>query len=407
MSATRPTTMRQSRNDPEQASVGPRDLPAEGVLSDDQLRRAISRGWITAIDSAIPDSCIQPASLDLRLGDVAYRLRSSFLPGDRSVLDSLGDHRIGPEIDLSDGAVLEKNRPYLIPLMESLDLPHRVRAKANPKSSTGRLDIFTRVVVDNGPGFDEIPEQYSGPMYLEVVSRSFTVQVTRGLCLNQVRLVNGDNHVFGAELQRRHARSPLLYRPNTSQEPSDVSHGVFLTVDLSSDADNQVGYRARKNSTLLDLSAQTHYAVGEFWEPVVSGSDRRLILEPEEFYLLAAVEYVSVHDELAAEMTAYDPTSGELRTHYAGFFDPGFGYSSDGTLRGSRAVLEVRAHDVPFALEHGQRIARLEFETMAEPPRNLYGPKIGSSYQYQRLWLSKHFLEPVPKASQQTSFWTG
>ena len=407
MSATRPTTMRRTRNDSEQNIVGPPDLPAEGVLSDDQLRHAISQGWIAATDNAIPDWCIQPASLDLRLGDVAYRLRSSFLPGDRSVLDSLGDHQIGPEIDLSDGAVLERNQPYLIPLMESLDLPHRVRAKTNPKSSTGRLDIFTRVIVDNGPGFDRIPEQYSGPMYLEVVSRSFTVQVTQGICLNQIRLVNGSNQISNSDLQRRHARRPLLYRPGFSKEPSDVSHGVFLTVDLSGDADNKVGYRAKKNSVLLDLSPNTHYAVGDFWEPVISGPGRRLILEPEEFYLLVSVEYVSIHQELAAEMTAYDPTSGELRTHYAGFFDPGFGYSSDDTLRGSRAVLEVRAHDVRFALEHGQRIARLEFETLAKPPRNLYGPKIGSSYQAQSLWLSKHFLEPLPKTSHQSSFWTG
>ncbi len=369
------------------------------------MERAVRREWITSIDGSIPEENIQPASLDLRLGATAYRLRSSFLPGRRSVSSGLREHQIGPEIPLTgDGAVLERNRPYLVPLMERLDLPQGISARANPKSSTGRLDIFTRLVVDNATGFDVIPERYSGPVYLEIVPRSFTVQVREGLSLNQVRLVHGDRRVDGLELQRKHARQPLLYPPLV-----DVSGGVFLTVDLMGDADGRVGYRAKKNSALIDLSKRGEYQANDFWEPVESIRGYRLILEPEEFYLLVSSERVAVNEDLAAEMTAYDPTSGELRTHYAGFFDPGFGYPPTDEGAGSRAVLEVRAHDVPFALEHGQPIARLEFETMAKPPKRLYGPAIGSSYQNQELWLSKHFRaarQPSSTARDQMPLFT-
>ena len=322
------------------------------------------------------------------------------------------DYQLGAPIPLEGGAVLEQNRPYLIPLLETFALPKGIRAKANPKSSVGRLDIFTRIVVDEAPGFDAIPDAYSGPMYLEVVSRSFTIQVTTGVRLNQVRLVNADKRLSDADLYREHECTPLVYqyareRPATIEAtPAKpiVSDGLFLTVDLSGDDDRVVGYRAKKNSRLLDLSSGTEYAPQEFWEPVRADQHKRLILEPEEFYLLMSLEGVSVPKGLAAEMTAYDPASGELRTHYAGFFDPGFGLSDDSGMRGSRAVLEVRAHDVPFALQHRQKIARLVFERMASPPEKPYGPEIGSSYQNQRLKLSKMFQEWPLETERQLSF---
>ena len=370
--------------------------PAPGVLPDVHLHRAIQCGWMAAGDQIYN---VQPASLDLRIGPVAYRLRSSFLPGSRPVLDGLREYQLGPEISLAKGAVLEKNRPYLIPLMERLELPPDVRAKANPKSSTGRLDIFTRLIVDGGSGFDEIPRGYRGPVYLEVVSHSFTIQVAEGLSLNQIRLVYGETGLEDDDLLRQHQRSPLLYRYDSDTQPQPVesltvSSGLFLTVDLSGDSEKVVGYRAKKNSLLLDLSRIGGHDPEDFWEPVQSDSRNQLILEQEEFYLLVSLEGVAVPAEWAGEMTAYDPTSGELRTHYAGFFDPGFGFSGAGDIMGTRAVLEVRAHEVPFALEHGQKIARLEFEQMGKPPERLYGPEIGSSYQNQRLTLSKHFKEP-------------
>ena len=363
----------------------------------------------------MPTESIQPASLDLRLGSVAYRLRSSFLPGPQSVVSCLPDYQLGAPIPLAKGAVLEQNRPYLIPLLERLELPAGIRARANPKSSIGRLDVFTRIVVDEGSGFDDIPAGYCGPMYLEIVSRSFTIQVTQGLSVNQIRLVYGDAdfRVPDEELQRAHARTPLLYQStDDSEQPSPVtepiiSHGLFLTVDLFGDADEVVGYRAKKNSMLLDVSKLSEYRPEDFWEQVRSDQQNRLILEPEEFYLLVSLEKVSVPGEWAGEMTAYDPTSGELRTHYAGFFDPGFGFSQSDGVYGSRAVLEVRAHDVPFCLQHRQKIARLVFEHMARPPDRLYGPDIGSSYQNQRLKLGKIFRDWPPKTPHQMSFLPG
>ena len=412
--ATRHTAVRQgTRTDRPEVPSGL--LPAQGVLPDSIWRAAIEHGWVTADDGKVPIESIQPASLDLRLGPIAHRLRSSFLPGQKSVASCLGDYQLGAPISLAQGAVLEQNRPYLIPLLEKLKLPVGIRARANPKSSIGRLDVFTRLVVDESPGFDDIPTGYCGPIYLEVVSRSFTIQVTEGLPFNQIRLVHGDAdfRVPDEELQRAHARRPLLFQsnydgeqPNPVTEPI-ISHGLFLTVDLLGDADKVVGYRAKKNSMLLDVSKESGYRAEDFWEQVRSDQQNRLILEPEEFYLLVSLEKVSVPQEWAGEMTAYDPTSGELRTHYAGFFDPGFGFSQSDGVYGSRAVLEVRAHDVPFCLQHKQRIARLVFEHMARPPDRLYGPDIGSSYQNQRLKLSKIFRDWPPKTAHQMSFLPG
>ena len=401
------TTVKQTTKT-DRTQLHERLLSAQGVLPDSAWRGAIDLGWVTAADG-VPTENIQPASLDLRLGSCAYRLRSSFLPGQDTIESALNYYQLGPPIPLADGAVLEQNRPYLIPLLERLELPQGVRARANPKSSIGRMDIFTRVLVDHSPGFDEIPLGYSGPVYLEVVSRSFTIQVTRGLSLNQIRLVNGDPKVSDPDLQRVHVRTPLLYewvtdaRARSISEPI-ISGGLFLTVDLSGDADKVVGYRAKKNSMLIDLSRVSEYQAEDFWEQVRSDQQNRLILEPEEFYLLVSVEGVSVPRSCAGEMTAYDPTSGELRTHYAGFFDPGFGFSESDGVFGSRAVLEVRAHDVPFSLHHRQKIARLVLEHMARPPDRPYGPGIGSSYQNQRLKLSKMFRDWTPKTTHQLSF---
>ena len=268
VSATQRTTSTKTIDSDERPSKSV--LPAKGVLPDVLLREAIRLGWVSS-EEEIPSTNVQPASIDLRLGGVAYRLRSSFLPGKRPVLQSLNEHQIGPEILLSNGAVLENNRPYLIPLKERMDLPEGVRARANPKSSTGRLDVFTRVLVDGSPGFDEIPERYRGPMYLEVVSRSFTIQVEEDLSLNQVRLINGSGLVADEELRRMHARTPLLYhysldgRPPLPADNITFSNGLVLTVDLSGDAENIVGYRAKENSRLLDLSQVGQHLIKDFW----------------------------------------------------------------------------------------------------------------------------------------------
>ncbi len=375
---------------------------SQGIFPSDWLRRAVAEGIISAGEYRIPDESFQPASLDLRLGPKAYRLRCSFLPHDMPVEAKQEDGYVMDEIDIRDGAILERERPYLIPLVEELRLPPGIHARTNPRSSTGRLDIFTRVITDRSDRFDEIRPGYKGKLYLEVASRSFTVYVKEGLSLNQLRLIRGAYK----ESQRSHAQAGTEQPPSPDLEAAHLSPAsgpeVFLSIDLSGGEDRVVGYKARKNSFLLDLSRIGRYDVEDFWEPVYRERRERLVLEPEEFYLLLSSETVTVPPGYAAEMTAYDPTSGELRTHYAGFFDPGFGYDPQGLSPGSKAVLEVRAHDVPFMIENGQKVCRLEFQTMAQAPSILYGPGAGSSYQYQELTLSKHFKRAVnPTPSRQ------
>jgi dCTP deaminase len=366
-------------------------VAAPGVLPRQSIRNLIDAGHVSA-DGAIPESSIQPASLDLRLGPTAYRLRCSFLPGSRTVRDKLREYQMG-ELDLAKGAVLEQNRPYLIPLQERLSLPPAVRARANPRSSTGRLDVFTRIVTDYGQHFDEVPRGYDGELFLEVVPRSFTIRVRAGLTLNQLRFVVGTPRLDDRALVEAHRSQPIVF-PGSKVDPGEtawVSDGLFLSVDLSGQGRRFVGYRAKRSSALLDLERQGAYEVDDFWERVQPNSAGRLILEPEEFYLLVSRERVRVPPGLAAEMAAYDPTSGELRTHYAGFFDPGFGDVPADEPPGTHAVLEVRAHDVSFALEHGQRLCKLTFETMAAPPDVAYGARIGSRYQRQYLALGRQF----------------
>jgi dCTP deaminase len=362
-----------------------------GVLPQQAIRALVDEGRISA-EGGIPERNLQPASIDLTLGPVAYRLRCSFLPGNGTVRDKLREYGMG-EVDITgDGAVLEQNRPYLIPLKERVRLPETVRGRTNPRSSTGRLDVFTRVVTDHGAHFDEIREGYEGELYLEVVPMSFTVKVRAGITLNQLRLMSGRARLTDEELIELSRTDPIIF-PGSSSQPGDqavVADGLFLSVDLSGEGRPFVGYRARKSSALLELDKVNAYQVGDYWDRV-EAKDGRLILDAGAFYLLVSRERVRVPPDYAAEMAAYDPTSGELRTHYAGFFDPGFG-DVVGDTPGTPAVLEVRAHDVPFSLEHGQRLCKLTFERMAETPHTLYGAGLGSRYQRQYLALSRQFL---------------
>ena len=363
-----------------------------GVLPRQAIKAGIKAGWVSS-SIRIDDKHVQPASLDLTLGTRAYRLRSSFLPGRRSVIEQLETFQMD-EIDLRDGAVFEQGRPYLVELNESLHLPEGIKARANPRSSTGRLDIFTRLLTDRGERFDEVKEGYAGRLFVEVVSRSFTVRVRTGLRLNQLRFIAGEAPVSDSELIAWHGREPLVFASSTveTHERTPVSGGLFLSVDLSRQAKLQyVGYRARRNSALIDLDQTGKYEIRDFWERVSADRHGKLILEPEEFYLLVSRERVRIPAMLAAEMAAYDPTSGELRTHYAGFFDPGFGVVADGQIPGTAAVLEVRAHDVSFALEHGQTLCKLTFERMQDAPDKLYGADLGSRYQRQYLALGRQF----------------
>jgi dCTP deaminase len=389
-------------DEPELTDLGLPD--GDGVVPDQHLHTLIDAGVIAAEASPIPSENVQPASLDLRLGPVAYRLRCSFLPDKYPVETRMSDLVMG-EVDLrGDDGVLEKERPYLVPLQERLSLPPGMRAKANPKSSTGRADVFTRVISDRSYRFDEIADGYHGRLYLEVVPLSFAVKVSEGLSLNQLRLSVGRAALTDDELAAFHAETPILFADGEPVRADKLARadGLFLGLNLRGDHARRVGYKARANAPLLDLTKVRALDPASYWEPVVSDPGNRIILEPHEFYLLMSNEAVSIPPSLAAEMTAYDPTSGELRTHYAGFFDPGFGYDEHGEFRGSTAALEVRAHDVAFMIEHRQRVCKLTFERMLAEPSTLYGRGIGSNYQRQTETLGKHFV-PVSTSQRKAA----
>ena len=374
--------------------------PTPGVFPSQELNRAIEAEWVTSGEYRIRPEAIQPASIDLRLGDFAWALRCSFLPDVDSTVEEKTEGLAFQKVDLRDGAVLERDRPYLVPLIEELALPEDVRAKANPKSSTGRLDVFTRVITDRHHRFDDIRAGYHGKLYLEIVPRSFAIQVKTGLSLNQLRLARGDVRLGDGEIRDLQEQAPLLYMNSEPVPQADlaVSDGLFLSLDLSGPADRTVGYRAKKNSLPVDLSRIRAYRWTDYWDPVFPESGGRVVLEPEIFYLLLSAEGVCIPPQIAAEMMAYDPTAGELRTHYAGFFDPGFGYDPRGGHHGSRAALEVRARDVSFMVEHRQPVCKLGLERMAEPAERLYGASLGSNYQGQVTMLSKHFEEQTAGA---------
>jgi len=357
----------------------------KGILPDRMIAALAEAGAIRSEQPFVPGQ-VQPASLDLRLGAVAYRVRASFLPGPRTTVAERIEHLKLHEIELDEGAVLETGCVYIVPLIESLALPDELAAAANPKSSTGRLDVFTRVIADETRGFDRIRAGYHGPLYAEISPRTFPVLVREGSRLSQIRFRRGHAVLEADALAALHARERLV-----DTEEAELGHGVAVSVDLKgAGALELVGYRAKRHTGLIDVERRAGYPVAEFWDPILARADASLILDPDEFYILASKEAVQVPPDYAAEMVPFDPLVGEFRVHYAGFFDPGFGYAGAGG-RGARAVLEVRSREVPFILEHGQIVGRLVYEKMLARPDALYGQGIGSNYQAQGLKLSKHF----------------
>jgi dCTP deaminase len=343
-------------------------MTAHGILPSQAIGALIASG---AIHAAAPIGAgqIQPASLDLRLGARAHRVRASFMPG-RATTEEQIERFVLHTIDLGPGAVLEVGCVYLAEIEESLALPPDIAGFANPKSSTGRLDVFTRVIADHGPGFDQTGPGYRGRLYLEICPQTFPVLVRTGSRLSQIR--------FHAALAAEAA-------------PAEHPREVALSVDLAGGGFYPlIGYRAKRHTGVVDVDRAGACDVEDFWEPLMVAPQKRLILDPDEFYILASKEAVRVPATHAAEMEPFNAPMGEFRVHYAGFFDPGFGMAETGG-EGSRAVLEVRSHKVPFILEDGQPIGRLIYERLSEPPAQLYGREIGSHYQAQALKLSKHF----------------
>ena len=357
----------------------------KGILPDRLIAKLADMGGIIRAGEFDPDQ-IQPASLDLRLGEVAYRVRASFLPGPGSTVARRIDELKLHEIALGDGAVLETGCVYIVPLIESLALPADITAVANPKSSTGRLDVFTRVIADGTRGFDRLPAGYHGPLYAEISPRTFPVLVREGSRLSQIRFRRGQAALDADTLVALHAHEKLV-----DDAAADVRDGVGVSVDLAGFGPERfIGYRAKRHTGVVDVDRRAGYAIDDFWEPLKARNDRALILDPGEFYILASKEAVHVPPDYAAEMVPFDPLVGEFRVHYAGFFDPGFGHAGAGG-HGARAVLEVRSREVPFIIEHGQTVGRLVYEKMMARPDQLYGQDIGSTYQAQGLKLSKHF----------------
>jgi dCTP deaminase len=387
---------------PEPVDADRQKDPTTGLLPSQMLREAVALGREILSPQPIGDDQIQPASIDLRLGEVAYRVRASFLPGTRhsvrDKLDLLSMHRI----DLTKGAVLEKDCVYIVPLLEYVALRRRTSAAANPRSSIGRLDVFARVIADHAAEFDRLREGYKGPLYAEVSPRAFSILVRTGSRLVQLRIRRGSPAFSDTALKRLHAAVALVESPGEAPTgPEAIRNGLAFTVDVSGDpATGIVGYKARRHTDVIDVDRIGHYDPRDFWEAVYAhrgpGDRSGVVLDPNDFHILASREAVVVPPDHAAEMIPFDNFVGEFRVHYAGFFDPGFG-AAETAGSGSRAVLEVRSHEVPFLIEHGQTVGRLIYERLIAKPDKLYGAPIGSFYQRQGLALSKHFQKFAPR----------
>jgi dCTP deaminase len=361
-----------------------------GILPSQRISELIAHGRIST-STPIEDDQIQPSSLDLRLGPVGYRMQASFLPGPKATVESRIKDLAMTKIDLTRPTVFEKGCVYLVPLMEQLNLTAELSAKANPKSTTGRLDIFTRLICDGGTEFERVPEGYKGTLYAEVVPRTFTIIVQAGVKLNQLRFVRGCPPPSDTTLQELDEQETLVYGAGDLPAEAQINRGLMVSLNLQGDPEHRlIGYRARQNTPAIDLLQKDHYDPEDFWDPMYEPRSRRIILNPDDFYILLSKEKVRIPPAYAAEMVAYDPSMGEFRIHYAGFFDPGFGYGAS-DVKGSHAVLEVRSHEVPFLIEDGQIVGRLIYERLLAHSDKIYGMGIGSSYQGQGLALSKQF----------------
>jgi dCTP deaminase len=376
-----------------------RQPSGEGILPSQELRELVADGIICAPE--IGEDQIQPSSIDLRLSREAYQVAASFLPGTSTTLLSkaAANGMLRQKIDISSPTLFYPGLIYIVPLQESLDLPPDVFGIANPKSTTGRLDIFTRLITDVGDEFERVRRGYSGRLYLEIVSQTFPILVQEGLRLDQLRLARG-RHIFAGDraLRKLDQVDPLIDADEESAQ-ANVDRGLRLTVDLQGNESGIVAYQARKTSTPIDLGRIDHYEIADFWKPIFRDEKLQCVLEPGEFYILASRQRVRVPPSFAAELLPYDLATQEFRVHYAGFFDPGFGYGSTGEIPGTRAVLEVRASQMPILLEDDQFVGRLNYYRMAAVPDKVYGGNIGSSYQQQDLALSKQFKRAQPSFS--------
>ena len=379
-----------------------------GILSSIEIKELIRNGRIRAGNQVIDDSQIQPASMDLRLGGKAYRVQASFLPNSGSTIESKIRDLTLAEIDLTKPTLLERGAVFVIPIIEELSLPYDISGAANPKSTTGRLDIFTRLVHEGGEKYDfkdlqfeQVPKGYKGKLFVQIVSRTFPIVLCAGAKLNQLRFVRGKPPAATDNALERLEEGLVYYETGTAPARPILDEGLMMSIDLTgSGPGSVVAYKAKRNCPPVDLSKAGAHDAAQFWDAITAPASRRLVLDPGDFYILASKERISVPSNWAAEMTQFDPSIGEFSVHYAGFFDPGFGYGTSGEIKGTKAVLEVRAHEVPILLEDSQVVGRLMYHKMASVPDKLYGQAIGSSYQQQGLALSKQFRITPPASSK-------
>jgi len=374
---------------PEMISDGPQ-LRTTGILPSQAIKDLLANRRVFA-SPEVGEEQIQPASLDLRLGDMAHRVQASFLPGPKSTVEEKIRQSRMTRVDLTRSTVFEKGCVYIVPLLEEVNLPADISARANPKSTTGRLDIFTRLITDYGVEFERVPAGYKGKLYAEIVSRTFTVGVRAGMRLNQLRFIRGNPPSPDSVLSMLDEEQRLVFLDEDNPVKAQIDRGLKITVNLrATDDTGIVAYKAKRNAPAIHLDKINHYSPEEFWEIKRESEGKSIILDPSDFYILASREKVRVPPDYAAEMVAFDPSMGEFRIHYAGFFDPGFGYGAS-DIKGTRAVLEVRAHEVPFMIDHAQVVGRLVYAHLLSLPDKIYGLGIGSSYQKQALTLSKQF----------------
>jgi dCTP deaminase len=378
----------------------PRPLTT-GILPFQEIASYRDSGRISAA-LPIDDNQIQPASIDLRLGRVAYQVGASFLPGRAPIKNKIKDLLIR-EINLEDSAVLEQGSVFIVELLETLRLPSDVAGIANPKSTTGRLDIFTRLITEPGIEFERVPRGYSGSLYLEIVPRTFPIKVRTGMKLNQLRFIRGKPPSTDGRLAKLAEKEQLAFDHEESPIDPKIERGLSVSVDLQGNGAEVIAYRAKRTRHAVDLDKFDHYEIADFWEATTASASKEITLQAGDFYILASSERIRVPPTHAAEMVPFDPSIGEFRIHYAGFFDPGFGYGADGEIPGTKAVLEVRAHEIPILLEHGQLVGKLIYHKMSQSPDKVYGLSIGSSYQQQGLALSKQFKRPAQSGQESAS----
>jgi len=387
-----------------------REAPNTGILSSQEIHELIQNRKIISL-IPIESGQVQPASIDLRLGNIAYRVQASFLPSRTSkVKDKINDLKLA-EIDLTKPTLMERGAVFVIPVLEHLALPFDIGGVANPKSTTGRLDIFTRLVTEGGLDFEahelqfeQVPKGYRGQLYVQVVSRTFPIILQAGTKLNQLRFVRGKPPAATDNALGRLEEGLVYYENGNAPAKAVLDQGLLMSIDLAGSGESSVvAYKAKRNAPAVDLSKSGAHEASRFWDAITAPPSKRLVLDPSDFYILASRERISIPSNWAAEMTQFDPSIGEFSVHYAGFFDPGFGYGTGGEIKGTKAVLEVRAHEVPILLEDQQVVGRIMYHKMASVPEKLYGQAIGSSYQQQGLALSKQFRTTPANAQAATT----